>query len=101
MTLKVNLQKKINYYVMTRTVKKGMLCGQRPKKKIPMCSYPNQQLKGYVVTRTVNLLDVTRKSVQGDQCAMTRTVHLSNMCICSKQHSYNLLTRRVVLRNFK
>ena len=41
-----------------------MLCSQWPRKKIQMCGYPNQQLKVYIETRPVNLLDVTE--VQGD-----------------------------------
>ena len=42
------------------------LCSQWPKKKIEICGYPNQQ--GYIVTRTVNLPDVIKIWVQGDQC---------------------------------
>ena len=46
-----------------------MLCGQLPIQKSWICGYPNQQ--DCVVTRTINLPDVTR--VQGDQyIAMTK-----------------------------
>ena len=54
---------------------------QKRKSQI-LCSYPNQQWNNLIQrTRTLNLLAVSRKSVQLDQCAMTRTVNLPNICV--------------------
>ena len=58
--------------VMTRTVK--LICSQWSQQWI--CSQLNHQVTSCVLTRTVNLPDVTRKSIQWDQNAMTRTVNL-------------------------
>ena len=42
---------------------------------------PNFTRIQYVIVRTVNLIDVTRKSLQQDQCTMTRTVNLPNLSV--------------------
>ena len=77
MTRTVNLQSLLNMYMMTksvnlqcvltRTVKKLNLfiCGHLSLKNQVLCRHPNQlyhtSTRHYVVTRTVNLQDVSRK----------------------------------------
>ena len=75
MTLKVNLQG-----VLTRTVKKIKKCGQWSQKWI--CSYPNQQLQECVMTRTVNLQDVTvtRRGIMTETVNLMCNLNLKELC---------------------
>ena len=95
MTRNVNL-----WCVLRRTVKKlkVLICGQWSHQWI--CSYPNQQyhtsIQDCVVTRTVNLQDVSRKSVQWDQYVMTRTVNLLNICVMTRNVMCNLNQKELI-----
>ena len=110
MTRTVNLPSLPNLFcILTRTVKipsvftcsqwsqqwSQVIYGQWPSKVI--CSYQNQPWNKLItrsiirMTQTVNPpRNIVMKSIQWDQCAMTRTVNLPNICIITRNVKRNL-----------